>query len=105
MDNNPKKFDKGKLMYHLFPVEVHEQVIQGFTYGAIKYGENEDGTPNWRQGNGHTPHRLISAAYRHISEYRKGNLIDPESNIPHLTAAINNLIMLQDLENIKNEKS
>lgn len=95
----PNKFDNGKPMYHLFPVEVHEQVIQGFTYGATKYGESEDGSPNWRKGNGHNPNRLLSAAYRHIAEYRKGNKNDPENGLPHLTAAICNLVMLQDLEN------
>lgn len=97
----PQKDDKGKLMYHLFPVEVHEQVVHRFMIGAEKYGEMEDGTPNWRQNGGHKSHRLLNAVYRHLAEYRKGNLIDPENNSPHLIAAITNLVMLQDLENIK----
>lgn len=99
----PKKFDNGKLKYHLFPVEVHEQVIQRFMIGAEKYGEPEDGTPNWRQGEGHNPNRLIDAIYRHLAEYRKGKLIDPENGSPHLVAIICNAIMLQDLDNNKSE--
>lgn len=101
----PKKFDKGKLMYHLIPVEVHEQVIQRFMIGAEKYGEVPDGTPNWRQGGGHDPNRLIDAIYRHVAEYRKGHKIDPENGSPHLVAVICNAIMLQDLDNIKSEEN
>lgn len=97
----PKKDDIGKLLYHLLPVEVHEQVVERFTIGAKKYSENPHGDPNWRLGEGHNPIRLINAAYRHIAEYRKGIKIDPENGSPHLIAAICNLVMIQDLENQK----
>jgi len=100
MDNQPRKDDEGKLLYHLLPVEVHEQVIEKFTLGAKKYGEDPDGSPNWRKGEGHKPHRLLNAVYRHLAEYRKGNMIDEDGGT-HLAAAICNLIMLQDLENNK----
>jgi len=92
------KDKEGKLMYHLFPVEVHEQVIQRFNIGAEKYGEDPNGQPNWRKLK-HKPDDLLDAVYRHIAEYRKGNKIDPENGSPHLVAAITNLVMLQDLEN------
>lgn len=95
-----KSKDKnGKLMYHLFPVEVHEQVIQRFMIGAEKYEEPPDGTPNWRH-NGVSANDLLDAAYRHMAEYRKGINIDPENGSPHLAGAISNLVMLLDLENI-----
>lgn len=109
LEKAPLKFDEGKLLYNLLPVEVHEQIIERFTCGAMKYGEEEDGVPNWRRKGGHKPHKLLNAAYRHLAEYRKGIKNDDDplfegKKSPHLVAAINNLIMLQDLENIEAKK-
>lgn len=80
-----RKYDGGKLRYDLIPVLALEEMVKGLTFGTIKYDDN-----NWvKVPNGRK--RYLSAALRHIQEYRKGVLWDEEQNIHHLSAAMNNL--------------
>lgn len=85
MSEQGRKYDGGKLRYDLIPVLALEDMVKGLTFGTIKYDDN-----NWvKVPNGRK--RYLAAALRHIQEYRKGNLLDEEQDIHHLSAAMNNL--------------
>lgn len=81
------RFDAGKLRYELVAPEMLEGLAQVMTYGAGKYGER-----NWEQGMTHD--RMMGSAFRHIESYRKGELLDDESNLEHLSHAAWNLLAL-----------
>lgn len=99
-----RKYDIGKPMYNLLPTDALEEVVKVLTYGAIKYNEpiNQE---NWRFVD--TPQmRYFNACMRHVMSDKKGEEIDPESNLYHLAHAVSSLLfMLQlKLESNKNEK-
>lgn len=104
MSEQGRKYDGGKLRYDLLPVLALEEMVKGLTFGTIKYDDN-----NWvKVPNGRK--RYMSAALRHIQEYRKGSMWDEEQNIHHLSAAMNNLSFIaeKDLrgwEDISDEQS
>jgi len=84
------KFDVGKTDYDLIPAEALEGIANVFTYGAGKYGAD-----NWKHV---TPiKRYLSAAFRHVQAWRKGEITDEESGLLHLDHAITNLIILREL--------
>jgi hypothetical protein len=76
----PLKFDAAKLPLHLLPIDALEAVAQVLEFGAKKYEAN-----NWRKGFDHT--RLYSAALRHIMSSLKGEDLDPESGLDHISHA------------------
>ena len=84
------KDDIGKLRYDLLPVNALEKVVEGLTYGAHKYEDD-----NWR--NNSDMRRFIGAAMRHIEQYRNGVTTDVESGIPHLGLAVCNLLFILEL--------
>lgn len=87
---NGKKFDEHKPRWDLLPVYPIEEAVKVFTFGAKKYGDN-----NWRKIE--NPHdRYYAALMRHIIPWRKGEIIDPESGLPHLAHAIANLVILME---------
>ena len=77
-----QKQDNGKLRYDLIPVEVLESVVAVLTEGAKKYSDN-----NWKNVP-NANNRYYAAAMRHLESWRKGDLIDKEDNLPHLSHAI-----------------
>jgi len=85
------KHDKGKLRYDLIPPKIWEALAEVFTYGAVKYGEN-----NWRECD--NPQRFIAALYRHLIAWQKGEIYDAESGIHHLAHAMVNVAFLLELE-------
>ena len=85
------KHDRGKRRF-LFPQRALDSTNDVFTYGANKY---EAG--NWHTGDGFDWDRLDDALERHLSAWRLGMDIDPESKLPHLAHAMCCLAML--LEN------
>jgi len=76
------KFDGDKLRYDLSPVEVEEELAKVLTYGAKKYSAN-----SWQKVEPFND-RYYAALRRHISEWRKGETIDPESGLHHLSHAL-----------------
>ncbi len=82
-----KKYDTGKNRYDLVPPEVLEQVVQIWTYGAVKYTDR-----NWEKGLAWG--RLFSAAMRHLWAFWRGEDVDAESKMPHLAHAACNCMML-----------
>ena len=81
------KYDTGKLRLDLIPPEMHEALGKVLTFGAGKYGDR-----NWEAGIDEG--RLYAAAQRHLLAHRKGELLDPESGLPHLYHAFCNLGMM-----------
>ncbi|QDP61637.1 MAG: hypothetical protein Unbinned8261contig1001_10 [Prokaryotic dsDNA virus sp.] len=80
------KFDTGKAMYDLIDPACLEELAQVLTMGAIKY--NRD---NWKQVE---PYKYEAALFRHFQAYRKGEIIDPESGLHHLSHVMANTMFL-----------
>jgi len=83
-----KKFDEGKLRYDLIPPEFMEEVAKILTYGALKYSDN-----NWQNLDNFNS-RFYAALERHLQAWRKGEDIDKESGLSHLSHAATNCLFL-----------
>lgn len=107
-----RKYDLGKPMYALVPVNALEEVVKVLTAGAIKYNEPLD-EENWRKVD--NPYfRYFSAAQRHMAADRKGELIDEDKVNPdgslskgtdcyHLACAVASLMFMLQLRMEENE--
>ncbi len=83
------KFDGGKPRMSLLPWDALEQVAWILTYGAEKY------EPRSWQGVPNAVERYLDAAIRHLGQHADGEVLDPESKMPHLAhAAVNCLFVL-----------
>lgn len=83
-----EKFDGGKLRWSLLPWKGVEWIVRVMEYGAMKYSAH-----GWR----HLPdakERYLEALTRHMVEIHKGNIIDPESGLPHLAHVACNAVFL-----------
>lgn len=87
-----KKHDKEKLRWDLLPFTEVEDEVKVLTLGAEKYGPN-----NW-QAVPDGRNRYFSALMRHLTAWRRGEEIDPETNMSHLAHAACNIRFLQWLE-------
>lgn len=83
------KFDTDKLRFDLIPAIATEGLAAILTYGAKKYKPN-----NWRSVD---PERYVAAFERHWHAYVSGELLDPESGLPHLAHCMTNLTFLLEL--------
>ena len=82
------KFDKEKLRWDLLPIEPVEAVIRVMMLGSDKYNDdNWKFVPECRR-------RYYAAALRHLTAWWKGEKLDPESGISHLTHATCCLLFL-----------
>ena len=82
------KYDGDKLMYDLIPAECLEELAKVLTYGAKKYAPN-----NWQKVDNFNS-RYYSALQRHIEAWRKGEKVDAESGLHHLSHALCNVMFL-----------
>lgn len=74
------KETKGKPRFSLLPRKGCLAVISAREYGAVKYGDPE----NWKK----VPQKeWIEATLRHLYAHLDGELVDPESGLPHLSHA------------------
>ena len=90
--NPGKKSDKEKLRWELLPIEEIEELVKVMTFGANKYNEDPQ-DPNWKKlDDGFN--RYYAALMRHLVEVRKGNFIDEESGLKHMSCVIFNAIAL-----------
>lgn len=80
--NQKLKLDGGKLRYELLPVEPIEELTKILTYGANKYSAN-----SWQNVEPFFE-RYYAALMRHLMAWRKGEIIDPESGLHHLSHAL-----------------
>jgi hypothetical protein len=82
------KFDNGKDRWDLFPFGAARQIVRVLTYGAMKYAPN-----NWQLVQ-NARERYFAAAQRHLVAWHAGEVIDPESRLPHLAHAACCLLFL-----------
>jgi len=94
-----KKYDFGKLRWDLLPVKETEAIVKVLTFGAEKYADNSwQNLPNRRE-------RYYGALMRHLVAWRKGEIYDPESTLPHLYhVACNALFLIYDMHKSDPEK-
>ena len=86
------KYDEGKLLMHLVTPEFTEDVAKVLTFGAEKYEEDSwQSVPDGKK-------RYTAAMLRHLSAYRKGEEIDSESGLTHLSHAACNLMFIMWFE-------
>jgi hypothetical protein len=97
-----KKFDNGKTSYSLLEWKTIEQMAELLTYGAKKYDEKTGVERNWKHVE-NPEQRYYDAAMRHIREDQKGNYLDNETDLPHLVAAMINLMFLKYFKEKNNE--
>lgn len=83
------KYDAGKPRMDLISSLALEELGKVLDYGArVKgYGEN-----NWRKGI--TWGRLLGATLRHLVAFMRGEDLDKESGLSHLSHAFTNVMML-----------
>lgn len=77
-----------KLMWELLPLDLIEDIVRVYTFGAEKYA------PNTWQNLDDGYNRYKAALMRHIVAYEKGDALDDESNIHHLAHAAWNAIAM-----------
>jgi hypothetical protein len=82
------KFDTGKLRYSLVPPTAVKALAEVLTFGAKKYAPN-----SWQLVD-RAQERYLDALMRHLEAYRSGELIDPESGLPHLSHLLCNASFL-----------
>lgn len=87
-----RKDDAEKQRYDLIPFAALAQVVGVLTYGAQKYAPE-----NWRKVEGWR-WRYLGAAFRHLTQWARGEKIDPESGHPHLAHALCCLMFLAELD-------
>jgi len=75
-----KKNDESKPMLSLYPVKALAATCDVMVHGGEKYGLN-----NWRHVE--PPARYLDAALRHLYAVAQGELVDPDSGLPHLAHA------------------
>jgi hypothetical protein len=100
MEEKGSKYDGDKLRWDLLDLGLVEEVVKILTFGANKYSPN-----NWQKvENGED--RYYAALMRHLTEYRKGNRIDEESGLNHLSHLMCNVLFLLwfDKQKFKNEE-
>lgn len=96
MEKVGKKNDflDNKLRWDLLPLGDIEDIVKVYTAGAKKYGDN-----NWQYlENGYD--RYKAAMFRHLVEYERGNIIDPDTNCAHLAQVAWNAIALLHLSKV-----
>lgn len=87
------KRDAGKVRYELVQWPFVTGIASVLTFGAAKYAAE-----SWRDVPQAKP-RYFAATIRHILAWWGGELIDPESGLPHLHHAACNLMFLDSLPN------
>lgn len=87
------KHDDNKLQWRLLPIEPIEDIIRVLMFGAKKYAPN-----NWQKIE---TVRYYDAAMRHLTAWRQGEHLDPESKLPHLAHAGCCLLFMAWLERNK----
>lgn len=84
-----KKSDGGKSRLDLVPPKSLNYLGYVLSRGAELYGAD-----NWRKCK--NPKRYLAALLRHVNKHQQGELLDPETNLPHLASvAINALFALE----------
>lgn len=86
------KYDIGKPEYGLIPPHSLHQLVLVLTAGAQKYDRE-----NWRQVQD-GKRRYFDALQRHLWAWKRGEILDPETKLPHLAHAMCNLFFLHEID-------
>lgn len=87
------KHDQDKPMLNLIDPQAIEGLAAVLTFGAKKYAAD-----NWRGGINNS--RLIASLLRHLFAIMRGEMVDPESGLPHIDHVGCNWMFLSN--NLKN---
>lgn len=82
-----KRFNTGKLEWHLLPFEALKGTVKVLMFGKTKYGEG-----NWQKGMGWIT--VYNSLIRHVIAWRNGEDLDTESGEHHMSHIICNAIFL-----------
>lgn len=89
-----KKFDDGKLRWHLMPEQALEEVLKVLEFGAKRYGEM-----NWIDNASQVEWtRYQNALERHLKKFKRGADLDSDSNLYELAHLACNALMLLTLQ-------
>jgi len=86
------KFDEKKVRVELVTSQFIIEIAKVLTEGAIKYSDH-----NWRKGLQWS--RVYGATMRHLLAWNKGETIDPETGLSHLSHAATNIMFLLEYSN------
>lgn len=86
------RFSEGKVRHDLIPPWVIDEIARVYTYGTIKYDDD-----NWRKGLT-WKQNVIGPLKRHLNKWERGEEIDDESNCHHLAMVIWQCIALMVYE-------
>ena len=71
------RFNEGKPQYSLIDLTSLEPMARVLEFGAQKYARD-----NWKKG---MPfNKILDSMLRHIAAMQAGEMIDPESGLPHI---------------------
>lgn len=87
LPNGAFRDNAGKVRYDLLPYDALHEITLVFTYGALKYDDD-----NWRKGLGWRA--TIGSCMRHLTSWMRGENTDPETGLSHLAHAAANCMML-----------
>lgn len=87
------KHDQDKPMLNLLDAQALEGLAAVLTFGAKKYAAD-----NWRGGINNS--RLVASLLRHLFAIMRGEMVDPESGLPHIDHVGCNWMFLSN--NLKN---
>ena len=89
------KYDEGKLLMSLVDPRYIEDVAGVLTFGAKKY------KPDSWQTVEDAERRYTDALLRHTTAFLKGEYLDPESGLTHLSHMATNIMFLSHFERNK----
>mgnify|MGYP003472555822 CR=1 FL=1 len=89
MTTEAVKADIGKLDWSLVPFEALEGMVEVLEFGAKKYS-----AWNWTTGGGFMWTRLVASTLRHLFAFARGEDLDPESGLSHISHGQCNLLFL-----------
>lgn len=84
------KHDKGKGRWSLLPYDALRWVVKVMTFGAIKYSDDGWCSSTTEE----TQARYEDALFRHYDAYKAGEILDPESGMPHLAHLATNALFI-----------
>ena len=91
------KHDNGKARWDLLPWRQVASVVDVLTVGAQKYAPE-----NWKLVQDARA-RYFAAAHRHLAAWQEGQLLDPETRLPHLSHAVCCLLFLMWFDDLPKE--
>lgn len=88
------RHNQGKPQYSLLDIKCLEDCARVLEFGAKKYARN-----NWKKGMNITS--ILDSMLRHIAALNSGELIDPESGLPHIGHIQCNAMFLGNPNNVQ----